>query len=133
MTKKNLFKMVGIDTTITKQFSFAAAHVLPNYQGRCNRLHGHEWEVKVTIKGPVEHASGMVMDFGELKKVVEAHVINVLDHSFLNDTIKNPTAEHICYWIYDRLSPHLEGLESIQVWETKDSYATLTITEVESK
>lgn len=117
---------------IGKEFSFAGAHKLPNHKGLCKNLHGHEWKLRITIKKRVNKKTGMVMDFSDLKKIVKEHVISKLDHSYLNDTLKNPTAENLLMWIWDRLmfDGLLKGMHSIDLWESKDSVATITYKDV---
>ena len=71
---------------LTKHFSFEAAHALHNYDGKCSRLHGHSYQLYVTVIGePVSDPSspklGMVMDFGLLKKIVGEEIIDHYDHS----------------------------------------------------
>lgn len=77
-------------TTISKEFSFSAGHMLPNHYGKCRRPHGHNYLVVVTVNGstiattPIDPRSdeGMLMDFGELKQIVQP-VIDLLDHRFI--------------------------------------------------
>ena len=87
---------------ITKEFTFDAAHYLPNYYGKCENLHGHTYRLQVTIKGPIA-ANGMVIDFVLLKHIVKEHILTKVDHHCLNDQFKNPTTELICKWIWDEL------------------------------
>ncbi len=65
----------------------------------------------------------MVVDFDELSGAVERFVIDRLDHTSLNDTIPNPTAELIALWIWDELAPHLPSLDEVVVWETTSACA----------
>lgn len=112
---------------IGKEFYFAAAHQLPGHEGLCKYFHGHEWKVRVEIKKRVDFQTGMVMDFSDLKKIVNTHVISVLDHNTINEIIYNPTAENILEWIWERLmfDGLLKGIYKIHLWESKDSVATL--------
>lgn len=77
---------------ITKIFHFEAAHVLRNYDGLCSNIHGHSYELQVTVKGePINDSknskNGMVMDFRDLKKIVNEEIINIYDHAFIiNET-----------------------------------------------
>ncbi len=109
---------------VTKEFKFDAAHFLTDYHGKCEKLHGHTYKLHVTVKGDVKE-DGMVMDFVELKKIVNERVISKLDHSLLNDTIDNPSAENIAIWIWNRLKD-ISGakLYEIKVWETDTSFVT---------
>jgi|SRR5680860_1003132 len=108
---------------ITKKFSFDAAHKLIDYKGKCQFLHGHTYLLNVTLKGSVDEKSGMVFDFGEIKKVVEKNVLSILDHSYINDIIKQPTAENMAVWIWEHLEKDLL-IYKIELWETPDSYVT---------
>ena len=111
---------------IRKRFRFEAAHVLPHHPGKCSRLHGHSYRLEVAVAGPLQEggpARGMVLDFDELTSVVEAAVIDRLDHSSLNDLLPNPTAEHIAQWVWEQLAPRLAGLDEIAIWETATACA----------
>ena len=113
---------------IRKQFAFEAAHVLPHHTGKCSRLHGHSYRLDVTVEGPLLDAgpaTGMVVDFDELARIVRARVIDKLDHRHLNDTIVNPTSENIVVWIWDRLAAELPGLAELTLWETAGACAVL--------
>ncbi len=70
---------------ITKEFKFETAHALKGYDGLCKHIHGHSYELFVTVIGqPIEDESspklGMVMDFGDLKKIVKEEVVDKMDH-----------------------------------------------------
>ena len=73
---------------ITKDFRFEMAHALKGYDGLCKNIHGHTYELKVTIAGkPITDENspklGMVMDFGDLKKIVKEEIVNHYDHSLV--------------------------------------------------
>jgi len=80
---------------ITKEFKFEMAHALKDYDGACRNIHGHSYEMKVTISGtPVDDKNnpklGMVMDFGDLKKIVRETIVEVFDHALvLQDNYPN--------------------------------------------
>jgi 6-pyruvoyltetrahydropterin/6-carboxytetrahydropterin synthase len=105
---------------VTKVFTFEAAHKLEGYDGKCANLHGHRYKLEVSVKGDVG-ADGMVMDFKEIKKIVQEMVISKLDHGYLNDVIKVPTAENIVIWVWDRLKDKL-NLHELKLWETENSF-----------
>jgi 6-pyruvoyltetrahydropterin/6-carboxytetrahydropterin synthase len=120
--------------TVVKEFMFSAAHYLPEYDGPCQNIHGHDYKLQVGVKGLVDE-SGMVMDFTELKRIVNEQVINVLDHQFLNG-LPNcwgfpkhmPTAENMLDWIAQQLSRKLfengrHWLWFLRLYETPTSYA----------
>ena len=73
---------------LTKEFTFEAAHALEGYDGLCREIHGHSYRLFVTVKGtPCADESnpkfGMVMDFGELKRIVNEQILSRLDHAFV--------------------------------------------------
>ena len=103
-------------------FRFAASHFLTKYHGKCENLHGHNYKVIVTIKGPVKK-DGMVLDFKLIKEIVNEKVIDKLDHTHLNDTIDNPSAENLAVWIWDKIKDDLP-LSFITIYETDDYYCT---------
>jgi 6-pyruvoyltetrahydropterin/6-carboxytetrahydropterin synthase len=112
---------------ISKEFKFDAAHNLVNYHGKCEKLHGHTYRLRVTLEG-MPDPEGMIVDFVELKKIVNDLVISRLDHSYINDTISQPSAENIAIWIWNELKDPLDGLNhhlhEIMVWETESSFIT---------
>ncbi len=113
--------------------SFAAAHNLRDYHGKCEDLHGHNYKVRVIMAGRELDSTGLLYDFVHLKRVIQ-EVILSLDHKYLNelppfDTL-NPSAENIARHIYDRTAerlqqaPNAAGISSVTVWETETSAAT---------
>ncbi|GFO65890.1 6-carboxytetrahydropterin synthase QueD [Geomonas paludis] len=106
---------------IFKDFTFEAAHFLPNVPEahKCRRLHGHSYRVRITVKGPVLDDMGWVMDFGEIK-IAFKPILDQLDHWYLNeiDGLENPTSEVLARWIWTRLKPSLPQLVRIDVSET---------------
>ena len=73
---------------ITKEFKFEMAHALKDYDGLCRNIHGHSYELKVTIAGkPITDENspklGMVMDFGDLKKIVREQIVDRYDHALV--------------------------------------------------
>lgn len=73
---------------ITKIFNFETAHVLYNYDGKCKNMHGHSYKLFVTVKGnPINdldhHKNGMVVDFGDIKKIVKEEIVDIWDHAVL--------------------------------------------------
>lgn len=81
---------------ITKQFSFETGHALYGYDGKCKNVHGHSYKLSVTVIGtPITDTSnvkyGMVIDFGDLKKIVRSEIVDVFDHA----TVFNKNTPHI--------------------------------------
>lgn len=116
--------------SIQKVFTFEAAHKLPFHNGKCARLHGHSYKCTIEIRSESlidsGSQSGMVMDFGDIKAVMNPLLDEYLDHHYLNETLglESPTAELIAKWIFDRLKPLLPGLYSVMINETCTCAAT---------
>jgi 6-pyruvoyltetrahydropterin/6-carboxytetrahydropterin synthase len=118
---------VSVDET------FAAAHNLRGYKGKCEDLHGHNYKVRVTLAGPELDSVGLLYDFVHLKQVIQT-VIRSLDHKYLNElppfTTLNPSAENIARHIHDeaakqmRAVPNGAKISSVTVWETDVTAAT---------
>lgn len=92
---------------ITKQFTFETAHALYGYDGKCKNVHGHSYNLDVTVIGePITDMQnvkcGMVIDFGDLKKIVKAEVVDRLDHAIL----LNKNTPHIELANYLKSSGH---------------------------
>lgn len=115
---------------VCKSFKFDAAHFLPNYEGKDKHLHGHRWKIDVGIQGTMNKETGMVIDFNDLKAIVEDNIIENCDHKLLNDIMINPTAENMAMTIYKTLKTIFTisqyknfTILFVRVWETEDSYA----------
>ncbi len=133
---------------ITKEFDFETAHALDGYEGKCKDIHGHSYHLKVTLIGePSINLSlsdcGMVIDFGDIKKIVRSHVYEEFDHRlilredsrFRGLEVSNsrtryvnyqPTCENMLIDIVTTIQKHLEGevkLHSAFLRETATSYA----------
>jgi 6-pyruvoyltetrahydropterin/6-carboxytetrahydropterin synthase len=107
--------------SLSKSFSFEAAHWLPTFpEGhKCRRLHGHSFLVDVVVEGDVPPEDGFLMDFGAIK-CATAPIEDALDHRCLNEIedLENPTSEMIAKWIWDRLVESLPMLTEVRVRET---------------
>jgi 6-pyruvoyltetrahydropterin/6-carboxytetrahydropterin synthase len=111
---------------------FEAAHYIPNYPGKCSRLHGHNWRIEVCVSGQQLDQLGMVIDFHDLKTEV-SKVTAKLDHYYLNEiqpfSSLSPTAENIAKFIYDELNS-LPGITAkakirfVKVWESPNAAVT---------
>lgn len=113
--------------TLRKQFKFEASHQLPNHDGKCRRLHGHSWVGYLIVEGEELHTdlgngpkAGMLIDYGDIAKVIQPLVDLYLDHHHLNETtgLVNPTSEHLARWIYDRIIHQLPQLVAVEIQET---------------
>jgi 6-pyruvoyltetrahydropterin/6-carboxytetrahydropterin synthase len=118
---------------VSVEETFAAAHNLRNYKGKCEDLHGHNYKIRIVLAGKELDSTGLLYDFVQLKQAIRT-VIASLDHKYLNelppfDTL-NPSAENLARHIYDQTSKHLPaspngaGIASITVWETETTAAT---------
>jgi 6-pyruvoyltetrahydropterin/6-carboxytetrahydropterin synthase len=118
---------------ISVEETFAAAHNLRGYKGKCEGLHGHNYKVRVTLAGKELDATGLLYDFVHVKQAIHS-VIRVLDHKYLNELppfdAVNPSAENIARYIYDETAKQIQqstngaGIASITVWETDTASAT---------
>ena len=99
---------------IARERTFSASHQLRNYKGRCERLHGHNWRVRVCVSAKDLNDSGMVIDFHELDKMM-AEAIEPFDHRHLNEVdafeIANPSAENIARAVGESVRARLQGTE----------------------
>lgn len=107
---------------VTKQFEFSAAHHLTKYKGKCERPHGHNYQLEVTVAGDLNE-DDLVIDFGDVKDLVHKYVLNELDHTDLNDRFDNPSCELIAQWIFVTLKRHIP-VTQVQLWETATSSVT---------
>ena len=105
---------------IYKDFTFEAAHKLPLVPDthKCSKLHGHSFQVRVTVEGDLNNL-GWVVDYAEIKSIC-GPIIDKLDHSYLNELsgLTNPTSENIAVWLWDAIKPKLMMLSEIEVKET---------------
>ncbi len=113
--------------------SFAAAHALRDYQGKCERLHGHNYRVRVIVQGEQLNPSGLLVDFLDLRRILH-EVIEPFDHRVLNEVPPfdrvNPTAEELARYLCQQVSQRLQSLRAdgvsvkeVQVWETDSAVA----------
>ncbi|MCJ8209146.1 6-carboxytetrahydropterin synthase QueD [Mucilaginibacter sp. RS28] len=109
---------------IYKQFTFDAAHALPNVpEGhKCRQLHGHTYHLTVFLQGSVLGKEGWIIDFGDVKSRIKP-VIDQLDHALLNQIpgLENPTAELLAVWLWNKIKPQLPQLCKIELKETPTS------------
>ncbi len=116
---------------LTVERTFSAAHRLRGYQGPCERLHGHNYRVQVTVGGSQLDEQGMLIDFAELKAICD-QVIDGLDHQYLNDLEpfrdSNPSSENLARYIYEQVAARLGGrpvaVKWVKVWESATSVVT---------
>ncbi|MGG0719570.1 6-carboxytetrahydropterin synthase QueD [Robertmurraya massiliosenegalensis] len=128
--KKNELKYHQKRVLVSKEFTFDAAHHLHCYEGKCKNLHGHTYKVILGVSAFVDEI-GIVIDFGDLKKIWKEKIEVFLDHRYLNETLPkmNTTAENLVVWIYEQLQDAIVDshpdarVEFIRLFETPTSYA----------
>ncbi len=112
--------------------SFASAHQLRGYNGKCENLHGHNWKVQVYVTAEKLNEIDIAIDFHDLKRITN-EIVAQLDHKFLNDifpfTEKNPSSENIARWIFESLKKKLTDYSNVKVsavtvWESETASAT---------
>ncbi|MCP4197039.1 MAG: 6-carboxytetrahydropterin synthase QueD [Proteobacteria bacterium] len=116
---------------VARERAFSASHQLRGYKGRCERLHGHNWRVRVHIEAEVLDELGMVIDFHELDRIME-EVIDPFDHRHLNDvspfTEINPSSENLAQFIGEGVKKQLLDtrvrVRCCEVWENDLSRAS---------
>lgn len=116
---------------IGKHFEFEASHQLPNEDcyGKCRNLHGHTYKLLIEIQGEVNE-KGWIMNFSDLKAIVNELVIQKLDHKHLNDVIADiSTAENILAWIVNQIRQPIwdkgSHLHRVTLYETSNSFARI--------
>lgn len=134
-----------MNVKVSRKAHFNAAHRLyrPDWDdvrnrevfGKCSNphFHGHNYEIIVSVTGPIDPETGFVVDMKVLKDLIRAEVEDALDHKNLNEEVPefaglNPTAENIAVVIWNKLRPHLQGgldLE-VQLFETPRNFVTFT-------
>jgi 6-pyruvoyltetrahydropterin/6-carboxytetrahydropterin synthase len=115
--------------TVRVEDSFSAAHFLTRFHGKCEKLHGHNYRVRVTASGAALDEGGMLVDFGILKTAL-GKITAELDHTSLNDHPEfsdgSPSAERIARFVFERMSRSIPGvkLSLVEVFETEINRAT---------
>ena len=116
---------------VTVQAHYDSAHYLRNYKGKCERMHGHRYEVEVALATDKLDKAGIAFDFVDVKRELRA-IADYLDHENLNELppfdVLEPSAEEQARWIYQELKRKLPGEMSeavlfVKVWETPTQYA----------
>ena len=113
--------------------TFSSAHALRNYCGKCERLHGHNWRVRIHARASTLNRLGMVIDFADLQRVV-AEVCARFDHRNVNEVAPfdelNTTAENLARFFYEEAGRRIGEMESgrvlvsrVEVWENEGSLA----------
>ena len=118
---------------ISVEETFAAGHALRGYHGKCENPHGHNYRLRITLRGPQLDSAGLLYDFVHLKQVIHT-VVEGVDHKFLNDQapfdVLNPSAENIAKYFYEELTKQMRGtangaaITRVDVWETDTTCAS---------
>ena len=119
---------------VTVEAEFSSGHYLRNYRGKCENPHGHNYKVRVTLRGSELDKAGLLLDFKQLKQVMRP-VIEYLDHHMINDlapfTEINPSAENLARYFFDETNRQLtemtEGRVNVKdctIFETSSTTAT---------
>lgn len=140
---------------ITRRLEFDAGHRIPDHRSLCRHLHGHRYAIEVTVSGDITLSSGdprngMVLDFSEVKTILQTHIVGLWDHAFLVcredkpilDFLQTlpehrtvvldviPTAENLARVAFDTLAPHIARaadkqlrLENVRLYETPNCWA----------
>lgn len=95
---------------VTVERDFSSGHFLRNYKGKCENPHGHNYKVRITLRGEALDQAGLLLDFRDLKQVMRP-VIDRLDHQMINDiepfTTINPSAENLAKYFYEETNRQL--------------------------
>jgi 6-pyruvoyltetrahydropterin/6-carboxytetrahydropterin synthase len=115
--------------TVFKDYTFSAGHAIRGHQGGCQNLHGHNYRVRVHVSAARLDRLGMVIDFADLKQIVD-QVVGRFDHAVINDLPpfdeRNTTAELLAEYVHQevaRLLPEGRTVRRVEVWETETSCA----------
>ena len=118
--------------SVSVRSHFSSAHNLRGYKGKCEDVHGHNWNVELVARSETLDRTGMVADFKDLKRILK-QCLEELDHKNLNDleyfSKVNPTSENIARYVHEKVSGMAEGLDisKVTVWETDTSSATYSV------
>jgi 6-pyruvoyltetrahydropterin/6-carboxytetrahydropterin synthase len=119
---------------VTVERGFSSGHFLRNYKGKCENPHGHNYKVRITLRGETLDVAGLLLDFKDLKQVM-LPVIDRLDHQMLNDlepfTEINPSAENLARYFFDETNKQLAEMtgnrvrvKDCTIYETDTTTAT---------
>ena len=124
--------------SIERTYEFSSAHFLPNHEGKCKEMHGHNYILTVEVSGSMQTKGpekGMIIDFERLDQAVK-YLIDILDHKIINDThwyltnsavgkvVDSPTAEALCLAFAANIQDRLKGgakVKRVSLWETSRS------------
>ncbi len=116
---------------VSKEFTFSGAHFLPDYKGKCENLHGHNWKIEVCVAGNKLNKAGVLVDFSIIKQHL-SEVMQTLDHKFLNELAffaqdNQPSSENIAVYIADKLQVLIRNhgirVSSVTAYESENAAA----------
>ncbi len=126
--------------SVTKELVFDSAHFITDHPAKCSNLHGGRYVLRVTVEGRVDPATGFVIDYGYLKRVVTRRVVERFDHHHLNQSAPElawrSSTEMLCVYIWERLIDYLPGLAGLELHETAQNacrYRGPTLDEIQSR
>jgi 6-pyruvoyltetrahydropterin/6-carboxytetrahydropterin synthase len=115
--------------TVFKDYNFSAAHAIRGHTRGCQNLHGHNYRVRVHVAAAELDALGMVIDFADLKAIID-EVVGRFDHAVINElapfTERNTTAELLAQFVFDEVASRLPAgrlARRVEIWETPNSCA----------
>jgi 6-pyruvoyltetrahydropterin/6-carboxytetrahydropterin synthase len=113
-----------MNVELRKEYRFEAAHYLPKVPPghKCARMHGHSYRVELALEGPVDPATGWLIDFAAIDDIW-APLHHAFDHHVLNEVpgLENSTCENLAAFVWRALKPRLSELRAVTIWETSDA------------
>lgn len=129
---------------VTKEITFDCAHMLSNYEGKCSNLHGHTYRLQVTLDGNVNSNTYMLLDFNELKEVLNETVMNSFDHALIvsGAEIREEAEDELLNWAIkhdkkffalefgkttcENIAPYIKQMISDELFE-RDIHCTVSV------
>jgi 6-pyruvoyltetrahydropterin/6-carboxytetrahydropterin synthase len=116
---------------VTIMGSFSAAHLLADIGGKCEKLHGHNFKIEVTVAAKELNEAGILVDFREIKKWL-TEILDNLDHKYLNECFffvqMNPSSENIAKYVFQEMQLKAKRanitMDRVKVWESEDAAVT---------
>ncbi len=124
------------EVTVSKEVVFDSAHFLTDHPAKCSNLHGGRYVLHVKVRGQIDPLTGCVLDYGYLKRVVNARVVERFDHHTLNyagpELAWRSTTELLCVHIWEQIIDFLPGLAELTLYETPQSWCRYTGPDLET-
>ena len=116
-----------MNVELRKEYRFEAAHFLPKVPAghKCARMHGHSYRVELLVAGPVDPATGWLIDFAEMDDAWH-QIFQKLDHRTLNEVpgLENSTCEILAAYVHAAIKQTVPQLAAVTIWETADASCT---------